>query len=237
MTPTPHRRRFSRASAALDWRIFRNRNRGACYPDPHPEALHGHHSRLTHARKKAGRGHPFLTLEKTRRHRPPVGIPLFACGGVLCGWHDVPAGKLTQGVPRHRGTGQLPSATRTRSGPQTASHGLPLVCHRPRPKRGTARAPRTTRAAILKTGKATAGAIPSRPRRRARTAKPRHYRPEIHISFSTKVDQAARGRPLVITSDNRCGRLVIKSDNKTAGRHPLPCHDLDHRRIAGISPL
>ena len=103
---------------------------------------------------------------------------------------------------------------RTRSGPQTASHGLVFVVY---------------------VGD-EAGAIPSRPRRRARTAKPRHYRPEIHISFSTKVDQAARGRPLVITSDNRCGRLVIKSDNKTAGRHPLPCHDLDHRGIAKPSP-
>lgn len=126
----------------------------------------------------------------------------------------MPANGLIRGDFRHRGIGRLPSATRTRSGRQTASHGLVFVVY---------------------VGD-EAGAIPSPPRRRARPAIPRHTKTEIHISFSTKVDQAARGRPLVITSDNRGGQLVIKSDNRTAGRYPLHRHDLDHRGIAKPSP-
>ena len=212
MTPTPHRRRFSRASAALDWRIFRNRNRGACYPDPHPEALHGHHSRFTHARKKR-EGHPFLTLDATastaRRHSP--------LRGGLCGWHDVPAGKLTQGVPRHRGTGQLPSATRTRSGPQATSHAPP---HLPRVSRHKGNGEGTTdytrgdsenrkghgRGYTLPTMQA--GAC-------GQTAA--HHAPKSALVFRPRLARSRRSRPTaVITSDNTGIGFVIKSDNKAA---------------------
>ena len=173
MTPTPHRRRFSRASAALDWRIFRNRNRGACYPDPHPEALHGHHSRFTHARKKR-EGHPFLTLDATastaRRHSPLRGG--VCVGGMTC--PQASSHKAFQGI------GALASylVPRGRAAARRRPLTPPLTCHESLGTRGTARAPRTTRAAILKTGKATAGAIPSRPCSRARAAKPRHTMPQ-----------------------------------------------------------
>lgn len=127
----------------------------------------------------------------------------------------MPANGLIRGDLKPRGMGWLPSATRARSGPQAASHGLVFVVY---------------------VGD-EAGAIPSPPRRRARTAKPRHYRPEIHHRrFRPRLTKQLEADRLLSHLTTGGGRLVIESDNRTAGRYPLHRLDLDHRGIANASP-